>query len=110
MFKNYLKIAFRNLWRNKTFSAINILGLAIGLATCLVITLFVVHELSHDRYHEKADRLVRVVFRASIQGDKIKEAVVMPPVPAFYAKPQSIAELVDWSGGLYEPPAKFRSW
>ena len=80
MFKNYLKIAFRNLWRNKTFSAINILGLAIGLATCLIITLFVVHELSYDRYHEKADRLVRVVFRASINGDKIKEAVVMPPV------------------------------
>ena len=80
MFKNYLKIALRNLWRNKTFSAINILGLAIGIATCLIITLFVVHELSYDQYHEKADRLVRVVFRASINGDKIKEAVVMPPV------------------------------
>ncbi|KAA5542840.1 ABC transporter permease [Adhaeribacter rhizoryzae] len=80
MFKNYLKIAFRNLWRNKTFSAINILGLAIGLATCLIISLFVVHELSYDQYHEKADRLVRVIFRASINGDKIKEAVVMPPV------------------------------
>jgi uncharacterized membrane protein len=50
MIKNYLKIALRTLWRHKAFSAINILGLAIGLATCLIILLFVAHELSYDRY------------------------------------------------------------
>ncbi|MGV3504612.1 MAG: ABC transporter permease [Adhaeribacter sp.] len=80
MFRNHLKIALRNLWRHKAFSAINVLGLAIGLATCLVILLFVGHELSFDRYHEKADRIVRVVFRGSMRGDLIREAVVMPPV------------------------------
>jgi putative ABC transport system permease protein len=80
MFNNYLKIALRNLWRHKAFSAINILGLAIGLATCLIIMLFVAQELSYDRYNEKADRIVRVVFRGSFQGAKINEGSVMPPV------------------------------
>ncbi|MEZ0540756.1 ABC transporter permease [Fibrella arboris] len=80
MFQNHLKIAWRNLLRNKAFSAINIVGLAIGLGTCLLIGLFIIDELSYDRYNEKADRIVRVVFRASINGQKIREAHVMPPV------------------------------
>src|SRR5450432_3864584 len=80
MIKNYFKIAFRNLWRNKAFSAINIFGLAIGIATCLVIMLFVQNELSYDRYNQKADRIVRVVFRGTVEGQKMKEANVMPPV------------------------------
>ena len=46
MIKNYFKIAFSNLWRNKGFSVINIIGLAIGIATCLIIMLFVNNELS----------------------------------------------------------------
>jgi putative ABC transport system permease protein len=80
MFKNYFIIAFRNLLRNKTFSAINIFGLAIGIATCLLIMLFVANEISYDRYNKKSDQMVRVVFRATIDGQKIKEANVMPPV------------------------------
>ncbi len=80
MFINFFKVALRNLWRNMAFSAINISGLAIGLATCLIIMLFVKDETSYDRYNDKADRIVRVVFRASIRGQKIKEADVMPPV------------------------------
>jgi len=80
MFKNYFKIAFRNLSRNKTFSAINIFGLAIGIATCLIIMLFVNNELSYDRYNKKADRMVRVYFEGNVQGEKMKESTVMPPV------------------------------
>lgn len=80
MFKNYIKIAFRNLWRNKTFSAINIFGLAVGIATCLIIMLFVQNELSYDRFNKKADQIVRVVFKGSVQGQQMKEAIVMPPV------------------------------
>ena len=60
MFKNYLKVALRNLWKSKSFSAINILGLAVGLATCLLIVLYVVDELSYDRYNQKAERIFRV--------------------------------------------------
>lgn len=66
--------------RNKAFSAINISGLAIGMAACLLISLFVKDELSYDRHFEKADRMVRVTVRATMNGEKIKEASVMPPV------------------------------
>ncbi len=79
MLRNYLKIAYRNLLRSKAFSAINIVGLSIGLATCMIIGLFVLDELSFDRFHEKADRIVRVTFRANMGGNKIEEANVMPP-------------------------------
>lgn len=80
MFLNYIKIAWRNLIRNRTFSAINIVGLAIGLATCLLISLYVLDELSYDRFHAKADRIVRVIFRGSSSGGRINESTVMPPV------------------------------
>lgn len=79
MLKNYFKIAYRNLWRNKGFTFINIFGLAIGIATCLIIMLFVQNELSYDRYNEKAERMVRVVFRGKMQGGNINESTVMPP-------------------------------
>jgi len=60
MIKNYFKVAFRNLWKNKGYSAINVFGLAMGLAACLLITLYVTNELSYDRYNEKADRIYRI--------------------------------------------------
>jgi putative ABC transport system permease protein len=53
MFKNYFKIAWRNIWKNKVYSAINIIGLAIGLAACIVIMLFVFYEKSFDAIHTK---------------------------------------------------------
>lgn len=80
MIKNYFKIALRNLLRNKAFTAINILGLAIGIATCLLIMLSIQSELGFDSFHERADRIVRVVFRGSVQGGVMNEAHVMPPV------------------------------
>jgi putative ABC transport system permease protein len=80
MLKNYFKIGIRSLLRNKFFTAINIFGLTLGMTTCLLIMLYVQNELSYDRYNKKADQIVRVVFRGSIQGEKMKEAMVMPPV------------------------------
>ncbi len=59
MFKNYLKIAWRNLLRNKTFSIINIAGLAIGLSCFLLIALYVLDELSFDKFYANADRIYR---------------------------------------------------
>lgn len=79
MLRNYLKIAYRNLVKNKVYSFINIFGLAIGIAACLVISLFVQDELSYDRFNKNADRIVRVVFKANINGGKINESFVMPP-------------------------------
>src|SRR5436190_9532055 len=60
MFKNYLKVALRNLWKNKSFSALNIMGLARGRAVCLLIVLYVVDELSYDKYNVNADRIYRI--------------------------------------------------
>jgi len=86
MFKNYWKTSIRNLWKNKAFSAINILGLALGMATCLLITIFVQNELSYDRYNTKANRIVRVTFKGIMESGVVKEANVMPPVAAAFKK------------------------
>ncbi|MEO5592762.1 MAG: ABC transporter permease [Chitinophagaceae bacterium] len=80
MNKNYLKIAWRNLLKNKAFSFINILGLSIGISVCFIIMLYVQDELSYDRFNKNTDRIVRIFFKASINGGKISEAGVMPPV------------------------------
>ncbi|MEO9205668.1 MAG: ABC transporter permease [Gammaproteobacteria bacterium] len=57
MFKNYFKIAFRNLWRNKVFSGINIFGLAIGMASAILILLWIQNEMSMERFNKKGDRI-----------------------------------------------------
>ena len=60
MLKNYIKIAFRNLFRNKGFSLINIGGLAIGMASAILILLWVQNEIGYDRFHEKNSRLYEI--------------------------------------------------
>ena len=70
MFKNYIKIAWRNLWKNKVFSLINILGLTVGLAAFWLIALYVADEFSFDRYHQNAGRIYRVVQHAKWDGGK----------------------------------------
>ena len=75
MIKNYLKIARRNLLRNKTFSMINIAGLAIGLGSFILIVLFVSDELSFDKYNVKADRIYRVDADIRFGGSDLKLAV-----------------------------------
>ena len=80
--KNYLKIALRNLARHKAFSLINLLGLSIGMACCILILLFVRSELSYDRSHEKADRIWRVT-REWLNDDGVSNlhlGHVAPPI------------------------------
>ncbi|MEM8568772.1 MAG: ABC transporter permease [Bacteroidota bacterium] len=60
MVRNYLKIGMRNMLSQKLYSAINIFGLAVGMAATILISLYVQHELSYDQYHEKADRIYRI--------------------------------------------------
>lgn len=69
MFKNYLRIALRNIKKYKTYSFINIFGLAIGMACCILIILFVQDELSYDQYHEKAERIYRLVDSFNADGE-----------------------------------------
>jgi putative ABC transport system permease protein len=78
MIRNYLKIAWRNLLKNKATFGINVLGLAIGLATFLTITLFVVDELNYDKFN--SENIVRVILHAKMGEEKIDEAAVMAPV------------------------------
>src|ERR1700712_842347 len=65
MFKNYLKIALRNILRHKAFSFINIVGLAIGMASSILIMLWVQNELSYDRFHARSKNIYRVIVDAS---------------------------------------------
>jgi hypothetical protein len=70
MFSNYIKIAIRNILRHKVYSIINIVGLAVGMASTILILLWVQFELSYDRYHENADRIYRLGLK--LQTSKIK--------------------------------------
>jgi putative ABC transport system permease protein len=80
MFKNYLKIAFRNLWKNKAFSAINIIGLSAGLAVFLLIVLYVVDELSYDKYNPNAERIYRVGADIYFNGTQFSAATTPAPL------------------------------
>ncbi|MDN5201847.1 ABC transporter permease [Fulvivirgaceae bacterium BMA10] len=60
MLKSFIKIALRNMWRQKGYTFINVIGLAVGTAACILILLFVQDELSYDKYHDKSDRMYRV--------------------------------------------------
>jgi putative ABC transport system permease protein len=83
MLKNYLKIALRNLLRHKSYSFINIAGLAVGITCCLLILLFVQDELSYDRYHEKAERIYRLIVENQAEGRIFNNALSSAPmVPA----------------------------
>ncbi|WP_439489707.1 ABC transporter permease [Algoriphagus sp.] len=80
MIKTYLKIAWRSLKKNKLVSFINILGLALGIATCLVISLYVIEEFSYDRFFANSERIFRVTLDAKIGEQTLSEASVMAPV------------------------------
>lgn len=75
MLRNYFKVALRNLSRNKVYSIINITGLAMGMACCLLILLWVQDELSYDRFHKRADSLYRVTEARNDHGETKREAL-----------------------------------
>lgn len=81
MLKNYLKIAFRNLWRDKVYSSINISGLVVGLSTCIVIWLYVWDELSYDSFQTKSERIFRVT-QSNIWGDEPAQLDALGPAVA----------------------------
>lgn len=81
MFRNYLKIAFRSLAKQKLYAFINMFGLATGIACALLIYLFVQDELSFDRFHEKGDRIYRVNFYEKNITTGIEEITTTQPYP-----------------------------
>jgi putative ABC transport system permease protein len=72
MLKNYFKIAFRNLWRHRVFSLINIIGLTVGMTACFLIFLYVRFELSYDSMHSKADRIFRIICDIKTPSETLK--------------------------------------
>ncbi|MDZ7646090.1 MAG: ABC transporter permease [Cytophagales bacterium] len=74
MYKSYIKIAWRNLIKKKAYSAINIFGLGLGIACCLLIFMFVKDELSYDTYHEKGERIYRVVHGRKADNSEGKQS------------------------------------
>jgi putative ABC transport system permease protein len=100
MLKSYFIIAWRNILKNSGLFAINTIGLSLGIAACLTIALFVLDELSYDRYNEKADRIVRVVLNAKIGDEIIEESGVMAPVAGTMER--EYAEVVTATRVLYE--------
>lgn len=80
MLKNYFTIALRNLLRHKVFSLINIMGLAVGLAACFLIFLYVGFEISFDNFHTKADRIYRIVTDTKTPSETIVHALTTAPI------------------------------
>ena len=86
MLKNYLKIALRNLLKFKAYSLINVLGLAIGIAACIIIMLFVKDELSYDKFNKKAEQIYRVHVKAAVMGKEMKTANSPAPLGETFVK------------------------
>jgi putative ABC transport system permease protein len=86
MFKNYFIASVRSLMRNKGFSTINIVGLAVGLATFSLISFYVFSELSFDRYHKNADRIFRIVENLKTENEMLFQSVSSPPMGPHFLK------------------------
>ncbi|MDX2285626.1 MAG: ABC transporter permease [Bacteroidia bacterium] len=99
MLRNYFVTALRNLLKQRMYTLINIGGLAVGIACCLLIALFIADELSYDRYHERADRIYRVA--ASIKFGEMDGNLAVTPAPMGPAMLQDFPEV--------EASARFRT-
>lgn len=110
MLRNYIKTAIRSLKKNLGFTAINVLGLSVGLATCLLIVFYVVNELSYDRYNTKADRIYRVTVEAMLNGHGGTYATTEGPLEAAlkdnFPEIEKVTRLID-NNGLAVSPSKF---
>ncbi len=96
MFKNYLKIAFRNLLRHKAYSFINLTGFAVGMACCIVVLLFVQDEAQYDTYHERGDRIYRISSRAVLMSTGEEDVVADSPFLWGRAMKQEYPEVADY--------------
>lgn len=99
MFKNYLLITFRQLWKYQGYTTINIVGLAVGIAVCLLIALWVNDELQYDQFHQKADRIQRVIWNGRF-GDN-EWQIPLGPVPIKRTLEENFPE-VEYATQLYQ--------
>lgn len=110
MIRNYIKTAIRTLKKNIGFTAINVLGLSVGLATCLLIVFYVVDELSYDKYNTKADRIYRITSDVMLNGRHGKYATSEGPLEAAlkdnFPEIEKVTRLID-NNGLAVSASKF---
>jgi putative ABC transport system permease protein len=80
MIRSYIRVALRNLWRNRGYASINIFGLALGLATSIFIFLYVFNELSYDTFHEKSDRIYKAWVSGMMPSGEMHDAKTAGPM------------------------------
>ena len=93
MLKHYFKVVFRNMWKQRFYTSINVLGLAIGMACTLLITLYILDELSYDRFHKKVDRIYRLVSHINIGESEVETPNTSPGVAEVIAEELPEVEL-----------------
>ncbi len=112
MFKNYIKIALRNLWRRRGFSAINIIGLAVGLAATFLIVLYINFELSYDSFHSKKDNLYRLIADVEVPNDVLeidRPALAVPPhIKEDFAEVEDAVRIMGLSLAVRNEDLKFK--
>src|SRR5580698_10017041 len=81
MIRNYIKTAFRNLWRNKAFSVINIVGLSVGLACCMLIFLYAMDEVSYDRFNKNAENIYHLVTSSKTPDGQVHKGSSTGDIP-----------------------------
>jgi putative ABC transport system permease protein len=110
MIKNYVKTAYRSLLTNKGFTILNVLGLSVGLATCLLIVFYVVDELSYDRYNTNANRIYRVTIDARLNGNAglyaTSEEPLLAALKGNFPEIEKSTRLIDVNG-LFMSQQKF---
>src|SRR4051794_22454828 len=82
MIRTYIRLAFRSLWKNKMFSFVNVFGLAIGLTSCLLISMYLYQEFSYDTHQQFGDRLFQVGTVSINEGEASRQATTPAPLAA----------------------------
>lgn len=101
MLRSYLRTAVRALRRRLGYAAINVLGLAVGLACCLLIGLYVRHELTYDRHHEKAERIVRIATTFGDRGPAdVSPSIAGPLFTRTFSQVETFTRLDRWSDAI----------
>src|SRR5262249_25013295 len=101
MFTHYLKLALHNLMRNKLYSFINILGLALGVSCCLLLSLYIRDEMSYDKHHKRVNDLYRII--TTIQSGAVADRVASASPPVAMTIANEIPE-VEEAVRILSPP------
>ncbi|MCB0836613.1 MAG: ABC transporter permease [Bacteroidetes bacterium] len=108
MFKNHLKIAIRNLLKHKSFSLINILGLSVGISACLFIGVFIIDELSYDKFHTHADSIYRIYWEDANPQTRTPHPMTYELVKDMPEVENAVSLSPLWGPGLTRPDIEVR--